>query len=277
MTAVAPNTSAMFVMFEPIALPTASPGLPPNEAIEATRISGAEVPSPTTVKPMTRGDTPRLRAVAEAPVTNKSALQINKPKPASMATKSIRIDTELPTTLIKSAMIHDNSQQNEAASLQECDESSIRIGALGWKHDHWLGEFYPEDLPEDWQLSYYSNEFPAVLVPENDWKENVENLDEWAEEVSDGFRFYFQVADECVPDVAEINKQLGDSFAGFVVGQSGESETTAMIVLADKSLREWRVWLEENSSKLKAIFLLDRNLSVKKLSEFKSLVEMLNL
>jgi len=59
----------------------------------ATSISGAEVPKPTTVRPMTSGETPRLRAVADAPVTNRSALQTNKAKPASIAVKSINIDT----------------------------------------------------------------------------------------------------------------------------------------------------------------------------------------
>jgi len=50
-----------------------------------------------------------------------------------------------------------------------------------------------------------------------------------------------------------------------------------MIEFSSKNLREWREWLEQNAAQLDAIFLIDENLSAKQLSEFKSLVEMLNL
>jgi len=174
-------------------------------------------------------------------------------------------------------MIHDNSQQNEDGSLEECIESSIIVGALGWKHAHWESEFYPDDLPEDWQLSYYSNEFSGVLVPEEDWKLDIEDLDDWVEEVPDGFQFYFQASKGNLPDITQIVNKLGDHFAGFIDVLSNQSTASATIEFSNKSLREWRVWLEENAPNLKAIFLVDKDLSVKNLSDFKSLVEMLNL
>jgi len=161
--------------------------------------------------------------------------------------------------------------------VEECTESSIRIGALGWRHAHWSGEFYPEDLPEDWQLSYYANEFNTVLVAEEDWKPNLEDLDEWVEEVPDGFQFYFQTSKGDLPDAARLKSKLGNHFAGVVDGLADESSPIAKIEYASKSLREWRLWLEENAQNLKAIFLVDKDLSVKNLSDFKSLVEMLNL
>ena len=93
MTAVAPNTSAILVMLEPIALPMARPVLPPYAAMLATSISGAEVPKPTMVSPIMRGDIPKLRAVDDAPNTNKSALQMSIAKPAKMATTSRKIES----------------------------------------------------------------------------------------------------------------------------------------------------------------------------------------
>jgi len=50
-----------------------------------------------------------------------------------------------------------------------------------------------------------------------------------------------------------------------------------MIECSSRGLREWRKWLEQNASQLSAIFIADENQSVKKLSDFKSLVEMLDL
>ena len=41
----------------------------------------------------------------------------------------------------------------------------ILIGAYGWLHQAWQDSFYPDGLPEDWQLGYYSNEFPVIMLP----------------------------------------------------------------------------------------------------------------
>ena len=83
--AVAPRTSAMFAILDPIALPTASAALLCIAAVTETRISGAEVAIATTVRPMRRVGTPMFRAVPAAPTTNRSAPQISNAKPATVA------------------------------------------------------------------------------------------------------------------------------------------------------------------------------------------------
>ena len=49
-----------------------------------------------------------------------------------------------------------------------CRELLLR--ARDWEHPAWNQEFYPDDLPEDWRLSYYANEFPVVLVPVSEFR-----------------------------------------------------------------------------------------------------------
>lgn len=44
----------------------------------------------------------------------------------------------------------------------------ILIGSLGWQHAAWQDNFYPEDLPPEWRLGYYSNEFPLAVVTDNE-------------------------------------------------------------------------------------------------------------
>lgn len=73
------------MMLEPIALPTERSALPDHAAIDETRSSGAEVPNPTIVSPMMSEETPRLRATAAAPSTNRSAAQTRMPNPATIA------------------------------------------------------------------------------------------------------------------------------------------------------------------------------------------------
>jgi hypothetical protein len=41
----------------------------------------------------------------------------------------------------------------------------VLIGSTGWQHPAWCDDYYPADLPADWQLAYYANEFPVLLVP----------------------------------------------------------------------------------------------------------------
>ena len=54
--AVIPKTMPILAIFEPIALPTASSGSPCSEEVTATKISGAEVPRATMVKPTIVGE-----------------------------------------------------------------------------------------------------------------------------------------------------------------------------------------------------------------------------
>lgn len=51
-------------------------------------------------------------------------------------------------------------------NLQKLPQSSceIRFGVSGLNNPSLLEQLYPEDLPEDWRLSYYSNEFHLLLI-----------------------------------------------------------------------------------------------------------------
>lgn len=54
----------------------------------------------------------------------------------------------------------------------------LLIGSLGWQHAGWQGNYYPEDLPADWRLGYYSNEFPLAVI---EWTGQGELAEEVAE------------------------------------------------------------------------------------------------
>jgi len=74
---------------------------------------------------------------------------------------------------------------------------NINLGAYGWRQQHWLNTFYPEDLPadehEDWRLTYYSNDFSAVLVPSDYWQTNKKiDCEGWLENVHDSFQFFVE-------------------------------------------------------------------------------------
>ena len=92
-----------------------------------------------------------------------------------------------------------NSPRNQSAYKQEFSlKQNINLGAYGWQHTHWQDTFYPADLPADWQLSYYSNEFNCVLVPAVYWQGgDFAQCESWLESVHEDFQFFL----ECHMDI----------------------------------------------------------------------------
>ncbi len=68
-------------------------------------------------------------------------------------------------------------------------EHIILIGAYGWQHPHWDDVFYPEDLPVEWKIGYYGNEYPVVVVPSSYWSSKSEQYTEWLDESDDALIF----------------------------------------------------------------------------------------
>ena len=81
----------------------------------------------------------------------------------------------------------------------------LLIGACGWSHSNWVADFYPEDLPLDWRLSYYANEFPVVLVTEEEWRLPEADATSWCEESEESFRFVLELT---ATTVEEVQSQL---------------------------------------------------------------------
>ena len=77
----------MLARLEPSALPTASCPAPLIAALIETIISGAEVPTETTVNPMIIGEIPKFRATAALPSTNRSAPRSSPSIPINRAKK----------------------------------------------------------------------------------------------------------------------------------------------------------------------------------------------
>jgi len=98
----------------------------------------------------------------------------------------------------------------------------IELGAYGWQHAHWLNTFYPADLPEDWQLTYYSNAFNTVLVPAAYWQAK-DTLDcaGWLDAVHPGFQFYVEchagmLAHVPLAELTDNLKNLGPRLSALV-------------------------------------------------------------
>lgn len=100
--------------------------------------------------------------------------------------------------------------------------NNLQIGTLGWLHSDWVGGFYPDDMPQEWQLDYYSNAFRVVLVPENQWLSwSDEDLEECVDGVEGEFGYYLKVEQQITEDKAQqlqaVQQGLGSLLKGVVV------------------------------------------------------------
>jgi hypothetical protein len=74
--------------------------------------------------------------------------------------------------------------------------SLVLVGAAGWQHPAWRGSFYPEDIEDDWLLSYYNTQFNAVYLPAAVWQAASEVIwAQWLYDTLDGFYFVLEPGD----------------------------------------------------------------------------------
>ncbi|MHB1401037.1 MAG: hypothetical protein ACYCWB_01425 [Thiobacillus sp.] len=72
----------------------------------------------------------------------------------------------------------------------------VLVGASGWQHPAWRGGFYPEDMPDDWLLSYYNTQLQAVYLPAAVWQAASEaTWAQWLYDTRDGFYFVLEPAE----------------------------------------------------------------------------------
>ena len=108
----------------------------------------------------------------------------------------------------------------------------LDVAALGWEDPCW-DSFYPADLPEDWRLDYYANEFRAILLPAALYdKSDDACLLDWFAEAHPCFHFYLELNR---PAQAErLLALLGE--AGFPAALSGWLWRGELVV--EESLRQ---------------------------------------
>ena len=72
----------------------------------------------------------------------------------------------------------------------------VLVGAMNWNQPGWRGSFYPEDLPDDWLLSYYNTQFQAVYLPAAIWQAASDaDWAQWLQDTQDGFCFVLEPGD----------------------------------------------------------------------------------
>ena len=129
-----PNTTPMLNRLEPNEFPIANSGLLSRAATADEKISGADVPKATTVRPIINGDTPKFCAKLDAPSTNLSAPQINPTNPSIIKIIAMSIDFR-DTQYQRSSQLEGSlivfASNNLLPEPINVDLSSIFVGTSG--------------------------------------------------------------------------------------------------------------------------------------------------
>lgn len=93
-------------------------------------------------------------------------------------------------------------------------------GGRGWQEAGDTGAFYPQDLPQDWRLTFYANHYATVLVPESHWRQVPQaELKQWRDDTDPHFRFALELSQPvwAQPEVASRLQCLGDRISLLLV------------------------------------------------------------
>jgi len=97
--------------------------------------------------------------------------------------------------------------------------ADVEVGARGWLHERWMESFYPEDIPDDWRLGFYANEFNSLLVPWSLWSESIEDLTEALDDTGDDFHLYLELPAQQQSLPVHL-VEIKDSVTGLVCTES---------------------------------------------------------
>lgn len=117
----------------------------------------------------------------------------------------------------------------------------MEIGTVGWLHAGWDGSFYPETMPPEWRLTYYSNEFPCVLVSAE--QAASADPDHWLGDTHGGFRFFLRISAQAPSWPGEDwARRLGERLGGVVwdgAPAAHRSGAALFETLAGLALPQW--------------------------------------
>lgn len=149
------------------------------------------------------------------------------------------------------------------------------VGAHGWNHADWVGDFYPDDMPAEWRLGYYSHTFSCCYLDYAEWAQQDEaTLAQWVADTLPRFRLVLQVP--AVPLSAYDHARLAILAPRLGVLADAASASAQILWLADET--DWRqlaTQLQARAARGVASYVLSRESRLSPLQQAVTLVDVL--
>lgn len=152
----------------------------------------------------------------------------------------------------------------------------VYLGACDWRHPEWLGPFYPEDMPEEWQLAFYQTQFSCVWMENIAWSSaDAAERQAWQADVGSGFRFLVGANPEA------------DGISAIEFHRDAEALNEGRLVISDSDAGiiwfDMHTDLGELTQRIKdavgaePIYLISRDADLDKLSHVSTLLGLLGM
>lgn len=145
---------------------------------------------------------------------------------------------------------------------------TVLLGAEGWLHPAWARDFYPDDLPEEWRLTYYNTQFRAVYLPYLIWSDaSTAEIRQWVEDTQPGFRFVLEPGPQANADDTKA------SLLGNRLGRIAAREDPHLLWFdAQTDLKQLKVAVDAAP---KPLYLFSRDAHLPSLRRVATLLELL--
>jgi hypothetical protein len=129
------------------------------------------------------------------------------------------------------------------SALKIVDTASpwIGVAVLDWESPY-LRNFYPSDVPQDWQLTWYANFCMAVVIPPSRWLQaDARLVAQWCEQTHENFWFYVLCeTSEQVEQALHLSYTFDGKFGGLILAgdvPAVESLSIPVLQFGDSALR----------------------------------------
>lgn len=149
---------------------------------------------------------------------------------------------------------------------------AVYLGAAGWSHAEWATEFYPEDMPAEWQLAFYNTQYRCVYLERAAWADLVPQIwAQWAQETQEEFRFILEASGSDGSDTAAVT-----AFGGrAVLVDSAQDDrllwfdaATDLRALADRLRSQWDP---------APVYLISRDADLTRLAQVQTMLDLMGL
>jgi uncharacterized protein YecE (DUF72 family) len=159
--------------------------------------------------------------------------------------------------------------------MQQSPTYQCHFGSAGWDHPDWDGSFYPEDLPMEWRLAFYSQIFSCVYLSYAEWSQaGSEALTQWVEDTPERFKFVLEVP---LSGAGEDKKKLAilEPRTGLLLAAAGSEQVLWLDVKPD--LKQLARRFQDLTQSDQPVYIICGTHDLEKMEKVKILLEVMGL
>ena len=155
--------------------------------------------------------------------------------------------------------------------MEKSENHSFYIGSVGWEHPQWEGNFYPDELPPEWRLTFYNTAFPCVYLAYEEWSgRDLQTLSSWVEDTLGRFRFVLEPNPAGLSDSDKARLEVLAPRIGPLDGQ--------VVWLEGKlDLKRLAGELKRLAGRMGPVYLISRDHDLTAMSQVKTLLEIMGV